>query len=109
MRIDRKMKFLWQFIAITLLLNGVVVYCSDSLSWYTAYYTNENVVIKPGKDTHNGIGSICSLNSLTYIAWGAYDDRADVNGWNILTLTATADPTISDNVRAYVVGYLEGT
>lgn len=42
------------------------------------------------------------------VAWARYNNTVDKNGWAHLSVTATDDPMVSEEVRMYAAGYLEG-
>lgn len=42
------------------------------------------------------------------VAWGRYDDRISKTGWSELYLETTNHPLVSNDVRIYSAGYIEG-
>mmetsp|Transcript_41880 Transcript_41880/g.66527 ORF Transcript_41880/g.66527 Transcript_41880/m.66527 type:complete len:658 (+) Transcript_41880:72-2045(+) len=42
------------------------------------------------------------------IAWGSYDDTITTNGWSSLWVDTTGNTDVSNDVRMYAAGYIEG-
>lgn len=53
-------------------------------------------------------GHSSSHAKMMRVAWARYNNTVDQNGWAHLSVTATDDPMVSEEVRMYAAGYLEG-
>merc|ERR1719183_2891625 len=48
------------------------------------------------------------LSPVDGIAWGSYHDTINANGWSSLYIDTTANNDVSNDVRMYAAGYIEG-
>jgi hypothetical protein len=48
------------------------------------------------------------LRPVDGLAWGHYEDTINTNGWSGLWLQTTANTQVSNDVRMYAAGYIEG-
>jgi len=44
----------------------------------------------------------------TPIAWATYENTVQKNGWGYLSVRASDDPKVSDDLKVYAAGFLEG-
>lgn len=59
------------------------------------------------KATH-GMRLELGLLKLEGLAWGRFEDHIDTTGWSELYMEATARPGVSNDVKVFAAGYIEG-